>query len=296
MFLFEDGVSVEDFFCYHFYERPRKERKKFVTLYRSGKINKLLNADCKREIVEDKAKFGQYYSDFMLRSQRTSIDLKYEEFVAFYNEQGRLFAKPSFGCNGDGAFIIGEGLTESELKSAYEKIKSEPYVLETVLTQDGILKELNPHTLNTCRVNVFNNHGDMCIINAILRTGQGEVVTDNICAGGCVSEIEVETGKFLTQFVDLSNHSYEVHPRTGVSLLGKHMPCWEEIKKTAFEATKKLPGVVYASWDIAVIAGNRVAVVEGNTWGNFNIQQVPRQIGLRDRYDGLIREWKQKEN
>lgn len=183
------------------------------------------------------------------------------------------------------------GISDEELKSAYDKVVSEPYVLETVLTQDGLLRELNPNTLNTCRVNVFNNHGDMEIINAILRTGQGDVVTDNICAGGCVSEIDVNSGEFITKFVDLSDHIYEAHPKTGVVLLGKVMPCWDEIKKIAFAATKRLPGIVYASWDIAVICGNRVAVVEGNTWGNFNIQQVPRQIGLLPYYQTMIVKW-----
>lgn len=296
MFLFEDGVSAEDFFVYHFYEKPISERRKFVTLYRSGRINKILNSQCKRELVEDKSLFGAYFSEFLLRNQISSCGLTYENFKDFYEQEKRVFAKPSLGCNGDGAFIIEEGISETELRKVYSKITNEPYVLETVLIQDGLLYELNPHTLNTIRVNVFNNHGDIRIINAILRTGQGEVVTDNICAGGCVSEIDVSTGKFMTKFVDLSNHTYEVHPRTGVSLLGKACPCWEEVKTTAFEATKKLPGIVYASWDIAVISNNRVAIVEGNTWGNFNIQQVPRQIGLLSTYLKFVDEWRKKES
>lgn len=121
------------------------------------------------------------------------------------------------------------------------------------------------------------------------------MVTDNICVGGCVSEIDVESGRFITKFVDLSNHIYDTHPQIGVSLLGKVCPAWEEVKKTAFEATKRLPGATYVSWDIAVITNNRVAIVEGNAWGNFNIQQVPRQIGLLPYYNKFIAEWKEKE-
>lgn len=296
MFLLEDGFSVEDFFVYHLYEKPRNERRKFVSLYRSGKINKFLNQRCKRELVEDKSIFGDYFKDFMFRNQISSDGLSYDSFVAFVKKEQSVFIKPCCGCNGNGAFIIRATAGTQEIKEAYETIKDSPYVLETVLYQEGILHDLNPHTLNTLRVNVFNNHGKKEIINAILRSGQGEVVTDNICAGGCVSEVDVKTGAFITPFIDLSNHVYDRHPKTGVRLLGENCPCWEEVKKVAFQATDRLPGVVYASWDIAVITGERVAIVEGNTWGNFNIQQTPRQIGLLPLYQRFVDDWKKAEN
>lgn len=110
-------------------------------------------------------------------------------------------------------------------------------VLETVLVQDGILRELNPHTLNTVCVNVLNNHGKMIIPNAILSSRQGRVTTDNICAGGYVIEIDIETGNFISKFVDLSDHIYDEHPINHIKLYGEYMPCREEIQIVAFEAT-----------------------------------------------------------
>lgn len=292
MLIFENGVSAEDFFVYHLYKKTRNERKEFVSLGRSRYIIKLLNKDCKRELVEDKAVFGEVFSKYLLRNSISSISLTFEAFKKFYMNEKRIIVKPAFGFNGNGIFIIEEGENDLSLKKYFEIIQSKPYVLETVLVQDGILKELNPHTLNTIRINVLNNNGNIKIINAILRSGQGNVVTDNICAGGCVAEVNVDTGEVISNFVDLSNHVYEAHPLTKTILLGKKIPVWDQVREVVISATKLLTGGVYVSWDIAVIKGNRVAIVEGNTYGNFNIQQVIQQKGVWNEYKNFIEKWK----
>lgn len=292
MLIFEKGVSADDFFVYHLYEKSKKERSEFVSLGKSRYIINLLNGKCKRELVEDKAMFVEKFSNYLLRNSISSNSLSYEKFKEFYMNEGRIIVKPSFGCNGKGIFIIEKGECEASLKKYYEMIKKEPYVLETVLVQDGILRELNPQTLNTFRVNVLNNNGNMKIVNAILRSGQGGVVTDNICAGGCVAEIDVDTGEVISSFVDLSNHIYEEHPLTKTVLKGKVVPVWEQVKEVVYRATELLDGGVYVSWDVAVIAGNKVAIVEGNTYGNFNIQQVVRQKGVWSEYKQFIKEWR----
>lgn len=290
MLLFEHGVSVEDFFCYHLYEKPRREREKFVSLGRSRAIIRRMNRHCRRELVEDKALFGKAFAKYLKRRSISSVGLRFEDFAAFYRAEGRIIVKPAFGCNGNGIYIIERGEGSAALRRHYERISRQPYVLETVLEQDGLLKELNPKTLNTVRVNVLRRPGKMRVVNAILRSGQGDTVTDNICSGGCVTEIDVETGAFVSKLVDLSNHAYDRHPLTGVTLLGKTMPQWEAVKRVALEATELLPGAGYASWDIAVIKGNEIAIVEGNTYGNFNIQQVPRQRGVWPEYRAFMEE------
>ncbi len=291
MFIFENGVSAEDFFVYNLYKKNKKERAEFVSLGRSRYIIKLLNKKCRRELVEDKAIFGEVFSKYLMRNSISSVALSYDEFKKFYAAEGRIIVKPAFGYNGNGIFIIEKDASELSLKKYFEIIQHTPYVLESVLMQDGILKKLNPQTLNTFRINVLNNNGNMKIVNAILRSGQGNCVTDNICAGGCVAKVDVDTGKIISYFVDLSNHIYEEHPLTKTSLYGVVMPAWEEVKKTVFEATELLGGV-YVSWDIAVIAENKVAIVEGNTYGNFNIQQVIGPKGVWKEYKEFIRAWK----
>lgn len=128
----------------------------------------------------------------------------------------------------------------------------------------------------------------MSIVNAILRSGQGNTVTDNICAGGTVAEVDIKTGIVFTCFYDLSGNCCIEHPLTGTVMLGKKIPVWETVKSTVVQCAKEIGDVVYTSWDIAVIAGNKVAVIEGNTSGNFNIQQVARRSGVKRIYKDVM--------
>ena len=116
MLLFEHGVSAEDFFVYHFYEKKRRERAEFVTLAQSQKIIKLLNRNCKRELVENKSIFGKKFCDLLERNQISSTGLSYDDFKNFYFQEKRIIVKPSFGCNGDGIFIVEENADENRLK------------------------------------------------------------------------------------------------------------------------------------------------------------------------------------
>lgn len=174
----------------------------------------------------------------------------------------------------------------------YEKIVSGDYVVEEVLEQEGILKRLNPGTLNTIRVNAFYCNGNVEIINAILRSGQGNTVTDNICAGGCAARINIENGLVETPFYDLSNHIYQAHPLSGVKMEGMRIPLWENVIRTVKEAVRIVPDMGYTSWDIAVVKGGKVAIVEGNSYGNFNIQQVSGS-GVRKKYERYMRMWRE---
>ena len=288
------GFSTENYFAYHLYEKTWKESNEFVSLRRGERIIKEFNKCSNREVVENKAIFGDVFKDYTKRNIISTANNSYEDFKLLCKKNKRLIIKPSWGCNGNKIFII-DATSEQEIKNTWQSIKNREYVIEEVLEQDGILHDLNPKTLNTIRVNVFNNHGDARIINAILRSGQGDVVTDNICSGGCVCEIDIKTGVVMTDFVDLSNHVYKSHPLTGVTMNGQKIPSWSKICDTVIKISKLLPDVGYQSWDIAVIKDGDVAVVEGNTYGNFNIQQVPQMRGVRKLYEGLLNEYRRKD-
>lgn len=88
------------------------------------------------------------------------------------------------------------------------------------------------------------------------------------------------------------NHVYEDHPISHIRLYCDYMSCWNEVKRVALEATEIFTGVAYASWDIGVIEWHNVAIVEGNSFGNFNIQQVQRPKGMWPIYKQFIKEWK----
>ncbi|MBQ6773382.1 MAG: hypothetical protein IJP48_04880 [Synergistaceae bacterium] len=280
------GTSTEDYFIYKFYDKSWRQCSQFVTLRRSRFLIASFNngSEDERILVEDKTIFSDVFKDFTKRKTLSSENLSEEKFKAFLNELGRVIIKPADGYNGNDIYILKASDSDEDIRRAYESFSSHKYTIEEVLEQDGIMRELNPGTLNTMRVNVINNHGSFEIQNAILRSGQGDKPVDNICAGGVVSWIDVDTGIVISPFCDLMNKRVISHPLTGTIMIGKKIPLWERVKEAAIEGAKRISKVKYTSWDIAVIKNEDVAIVEGNTYGNFNIQQVITQNGLWKHY------------
>ena len=280
------GATPDDYFKYRFYDKTWRCRREFITQSRMMWLIGAFNngSEDERILVEDKTIFAEAFKDFTKRKILSSENLSEESFRAFINELGRVIIKPADGYNGNDIYILNASDGEEAMRRAYESFSSHKYTVEEVLEQDGLMHEINPGTCNTMRVNVINNNGSFEIQNAILRSGQGDKPVDNICAGGVVSWVDVETGIVASPFCDLMGKRVLQHPLTGTIIIGKKIPSWDKVKATAIEAAEKISRVKYTSWDIAVIRNGDVAIVEGNTYGNFNIQQVIGESGVWEQY------------
>lgn len=280
------GATPDDYFKYRFYEKTWRYRRQFVTWYRSMYLIRTFNsaAEDERILVEDKTIFAEVFKDFTKRKILSSENLSEESFRAFINELGRVIIKPADGYNGMNIYILKASDGEEAIRRAYESFSSHKYTIEEVLEQDGLMREINPGTCNTMRVNVINNNGSFEIQNAVLRTGQGNRPVDNLSSGGMASRIDIDTGIVVSPFCDVIGKRLLRHPLTGTILIGQKIPLWDKVKATAIEAAGKISRVKYTSWDIAVIKNNDVAIVEGNTYGNFQNQQVIEQAGVWEQY------------
>ena len=242
-----------------------------------------------RILVEDKTIFAEAFRDFTKRKILSSDGLTLEAFRAFVSKLGRVIIKPADGFNGNDIYILSGSDGEEAIRRAYGTFSSHKYTIEEVLAQDGMLREVNPGTCNTIRVNVINNHGSFEIQNAVLRTGQGSRPVDNLSSGGMVSKVDVDTGTVISLFCDVIGKRLLAHPLTGAVIIGRKIPQWERVKEVAVEAARRISRVKYTSWDIAVITGEDVAIVEGNTYGNFQNQQIVDQVGLWEHYRQYLR-------
>lgn len=284
------GASAEDYFTYRFFEKSKAEKKKYVTLWDSKWIIRAFNGKGERKWVEDKSLFPVKFSKYMCRESYSVDKLSFEEFYKFYIRSGQVILKPINGFNGNGIFVIKPRTDKNRVNAIYNEIKKKGYVVEEVLTQEGFLRELNPASLNTIRVNAININGDVNIINAILRTGQGDKATDNICAGGCVAEVDISNGEIKSDFYDLSNNVYRKHPKSGLYIKGERIPCWDKVLMVVKDAAKLVPDLGYTSWDIAVIKDCKIAIVEGNSYGTFNLQQITGH-GVKEKYMEYLKVW-----
>ena len=105
--------------------------------------------------MEDKTIFIKEFKDYISREALDSTKMNYQNLEEFIEKYGKAIAKPAGGFNGNGIFII----DKENVQQSYNIIKKNKFVVEEVLQQDGILRKLNPKTVNTIRVNVINKGG-----------------------------------------------------------------------------------------------------------------------------------------
>lgn len=182
------GVSAEEYFAYDFPHKNRVEKKDFVTCIPSVFIIRKMNYGSNRKLVEDKTIFKEVFKNFIKRESYSSEEFKnFEMFRDTLNRNNKMIIKPYNGYNGIGVHIVSSEEDMPSLKEEYNRLKQGKYVVEQVLENEGLLKKLNPQTLNTFRVNIINQSGKITWMNAILRSGQG----------GCVRTIFVPEAAFV---------------------------------------------------------------------------------------------------
>ena len=77
-------------------------------------------------------------------------------------------------------------------------MNGKPFVMESVLKQNGFLNQINPASVNTLRVNTLID-GDKIVVQACkFRTGVGDQITDNAHSGGILWLVDSETGQIAT--------------------------------------------------------------------------------------------------
>ena len=181
---------------------------------------------------------------------------RYDEFV---KDKDVIIVKPVDGSGG-------EGVEKLEVKDGtYEKVRSRiPCLVEEAIVQCKEIAALNPTSVNTIRPLTFVRDDGAVMLAAYLRIGRGGVV-DNFCGGGMVCPINIDTGVIEYPAVDGENNVYDVHPETGVPIVGFRIPHFDEIKRLVLEAASVVPQVRYVGWDIAV-TDYGLEMIEGNEY------------------------------
>ena len=254
---------------------------------------------------------------------------EFVKFKRFIGGQSAFFAKPNSGQCGKGILKIdtisldsflkehnididpGYKLPEDgEIKYTAEMLKkdagdlynnrakalfkylmdNELYLLEQPIIQHSKMNELNPSSVNTCRlVSIMNDKDEVTILASFVRIGNGTNVVDNFNSGGMTAKVDVKTGKILEEAVNKEGTIFEKHPLTGTTIKGFEIPYFEEAKNMVIEAAKMSKNVRYVGWDVA-ITENGPTLVEGNQYPGHDIYQVAEK--LDDKSMGVWPEFK----
>lgn len=231
----------------------------------------------------NKILFLKKFSSF---AQRKWIEVQkstYEEFANMLYAFDCI-AKPIEGWRGQGIQKIAQVANGVDVRALYDKCVKNNILLEERIHACKEIEEFHPKSLNTIRVVTISNPNKCVVFGAILRMGTGDSIIDNTHNGGVFASIDVKTGIIETDGLDSSGNHYVVHPDTKKTIKGFQIPYWDKVVETCSRASKVLPKLIYAGWDVVVKEGGEIALIEGNHGPDFDGgMQAPKKIGVKQR-------------
>lgn len=243
-----------------------------------------------KTIFWDKSLFLQRFSGFV---NRDWIDVKHSDYERFRAMLLRsdCIVKPKEGWRGRGVSRISRTGDDALVRELYEDCIRNDALLEECIHACPEIEEFHPQSLNTLRVVTISNPDRCVVFGAILRMGTGDSIIDNTHNGGVYASIDVDTGIIETDGLDSSGNKYIVHPDSGKAIKGFKIPYWDKVVETVEKASKVLPKLVYAGWDVVVMEEGRIALIEGNHAPDFDGgMQAPKKIGVKQKLRATVQE------
>lgn len=235
-----------------------------------------------RKCFIDKVLFLSLFSKFIHRKWIEVRNTSFKDFEIFINSYDCV-AKPVLGEQGKGIFIISKE-TVGDVYNLWCFCKDNNYFLEERITGCWEIEEFHPKSLNTIRIVTMSGNGDCIIIGALLRMGVNDSIIDNSHSGGIFVPIDVNSGITIFDGVDINGNIFKTHPNTGKIIKGFHIPHWQDCLNMCIEATKVVPNIRFAGWDLCVLPNGGVELIEGNSAPDVDGGlQVPLKEGIKKK-------------
>lgn len=285
----EKRVSMSEYTIFGFYSLPEEEQKKFLTDTEATLLMRPYNAESE-PYLKDKVAFLQNFSQFVSRDWLYVPDEQPETFVDFVKRNGSVALKPKLSSWGIGfRKLNAEDLDGIEdMDTFFRELVEGKYLAEQFIQSDERLARFHPESLNTIRVITFRNGERFEVFGCGLRVGNRGLHVDNAHGGGIFCEMDPETGVIITDGLDEHGNYYECHPMTGARFKGEQIPCWREIVDLCRRASMTLPCLKVVGWDVAILPGGKLELIEGNHNPGMNIVQAPAKHGVHDKFANML--------
>lgn len=273
--------TIADYFLYHFYERNRRGRRSFVTLYDMREIHRKNPATAFADF-EEKDRFLQRFSAFVHRDWIGRVHRSSRaEFDSFAAAHPRCIIKPRTDSGGHGVELC--TITDENRDMVWDRLVEQDMIAESLLIQCPEMAVLHPSSVNTVRMLTIRGK----LVSAVLRMGVGGGFVDNGCSGGIFAGMDIETGLVTTKGADLLEHRFLTHPTTGVVIPGFQVPMWQEVRDMMAQAVDLVPGAVIVGWDVALTADGPV-LIEGNAYPSVQIMQTAGMEGMKRLWNSAL--------
>lgn len=270
---------------YEFWRLDEKQRGEFISqremmcIYRKAVHEKV------KSCFIDKKAFLTAYSEFVHRKWldvTRSSTVPYKEFFGFVSSF-ECVAKPVAGSQGKGIFVI-DHPDEKEALRLWQFCRENDYLVEERVAECQELAEYHPQSLNTIRIVTMSGKGECVFVGALLRMGVNDSFIDNTHSGGIFVPIDIKTGIALMDGIDIQGNTYKVHPNSGKEIKGFKIPHWEECLEVCRNATRVIPDVRFAGWDICILPDGGIELIEGNAAPNVDGGlQAPLKKGIKSK-------------
>lgn len=180
----------------------------------------------------------------------------------------------------NGKFIAnGKEYDETEFENFIASLNN--YIITEFVEMHPQLKKLNPHSVNTIRVMVINEHGDDPIIPfAFMRIGTKKSgIVDNTAQGGMFCKVNVETGRYYDGETAVNHEIKPVkyHPDTNEEIEGI-LPNWELVKEKLIEMAHYYPQLKYLGYDIAITQQGFEIIEINSHQGLHKAHMFPKEV------------------
>lgn len=277
------GISFHEYYYYGFYQKPAVLRAEYASMGFMYRFQKMMNPPVKRLMLADKNKFDKAFAEFMHRDLLNPIEVSVEEITSFIENREKVVLKRSTGGGGKNVEIIKvkeNGITSQKIKD--EAVSKNYDILEEFVQQHENLQKLSPNSLNTVRIiTQLKRDGQVDVVGASLRMGIYRN-TDNLSSGGITCKVNIETGVIESKgyAFDITQPLCDVHPVSGITLIGFQVPCWDEVRSLCIKAASKYDDNKSVGWDVAIKQDGPLLIEGNHDWG-ARVWQMPAGHGLK---------------
>ena len=282
----EKRVSLSEYTIFGFAGLPLSEQKKYLTDTEATLLMRPYNAPSE-PYLKDKVCFLKTFSEFISRDWLYLPEATAEEFGAFLEKHRSIALKPPLSSWGIGFKKLNIGDVE-DIDELFNQLSEKNYLAEEFLESDPELARFHPESLNTLRVITFRNGQRFQVFGAGLRVGNKGLHVDNAHGGGIFCEIDPKTGRIITDGLDEHGNTYLSHPMTGVRFRDQQIPYWDQVVDLCRRASQTLPCLRVVGWDVAILPGGKLELIEGNHNPGMNIVQAPAKHGVHDKFAALL--------
>ena len=289
------GAGYHDYLIFAFYNMNAKQRKTYVTRVSNKKINALCNDPAYSYIFDKKNVFNKRFKDYLKRDFVDLAETDFDAFRKFMENKDVVFAKPNTAESGKGIERLEKAAFASvdEMFDYVKRPEKNFGVLEEQIIQHEDLARLYPLAVNTLRIVTLARNGQVHIPYAVCKMGNEGKFVDNMENSGLACPIDINTSCIRGVAHTSALINFDVHPYTGIKLVGYHLPYIPEALELCKKAALEVPQIGHVGWDVC-ITPTGPAIIEGNDFPGYDFYQLPEhtpeKIGLLPFYKKYIPE------